>query len=124
MPAMKSRQNGPAARRWRALSVLAGVRRCGDNHGLRSCAHLQFRECLLERLSEPAHDLADLFLRNDEGRRDHHEIAIRAIGLANVRPHGDTGVERGIGESFGKLRRAWEWGAARLVFDKFDASEE
>src|SRR3989442_13064298 len=121
---MTWRRSGPAARQSREPWDLVAVRRCADSPGPRSYPSLQRGERLLESPGEPAHDLADLFICNDEGWSDHHEIAVGAVGVPHIGPHSEAGVECGIGKSLGKFCLAWQRGAAGFVFHEFDAGEE
>src|SRR4026208_2222210 len=50
-------------------------------HRLKGASHHVF-----EGAAEPGHDLVDLRLGNDEGRRQHDEVAVDAIGLPRGRP--------------------------------------
>src|SRR3989442_1008485 len=78
----------------------------------------------LQRPREPLHDLVDLLLRDDERRRYHHEIAVHAVGVTDVRPDDEPRVLCGLGERLRELRGAREGGPRVLVFDELDPREQ
>src|SRR2546425_1242467 len=78
----------------------------------------------IQRHREPLYDLVDLLLRDDERRRYHHEIAVHAVGVTDVRPDDEPRVLCGLGEHLRELRGAREGGPRDLVFDELDPREQ
>src|SRR5438034_1268034 len=65
-----------------------------------------------------------LVLRDNEGRRDHHEVAIGPVRVAHIRPQDEPLALRRFDERLRELRSPRERRARLLVFHEFDASEE
>src|SRR5213078_149884 len=91
---------------------------------LLSYASLQPGSGLLEGHGQPTHDLLDFLLRDDEGGSHHDQVAVRAVGLADVGPDGQPRGERRVRKSLREFYRPRERDPSRLVFHEFDAGEE
>src|SRR6266550_4298890 len=78
----------------------------------------------LQCLRKSAHDLVDLLLGHDERRRDHHEVAVRPVGVPHVGPHYQPRLLRGLGERLGEMCGAWQQRARRLVLHELDPGEQ
>src|SRR5207249_4891070 len=88
------------------------------------CADTLTPQRSLQCLPKPAHDLVDFLLRDNERRRDHHEVAIRPIGVPHVGPHHQSRLLCRLGERLGEVRRARERRAGFFVLDELDPGEQ
>src|SRR2546427_3907595 len=55
-----------------------------------------FRSRVLQGARQQCHDFVDLAFGDDERRRDQHEVAVDAVGVTDVGPHGEPRLERGV----------------------------
>src|SRR4051812_37375268 len=81
-------------------------------------------QSLLEGDLEPGDELVDLALGYRERGRDHDEVAVHAVGVADVGPDDEAGVEGGGDERLRELERARERSFAGLVGDELDAGQK
>src|SRR5918999_5790607 len=78
----------------------------------------------LHRLTESRDYLIDLALADHIRRRQHHQITVPSIRLANVRPYDEPGLERRRGERLGDVGRAREGRPGVAVLDELDTGEK
>ena len=77
-----------------------------------------------KRRLKPSYNLVDLFFGYDEWRREHDQVAVNPIGVPRVRPHHQSGVERGLRELLREFLRPRERLPRCRVLDELDAGQQ
>src|SRR6185295_6105735 len=81
-----------------------------------SRSHRKVLDRLPDGDGETVDDLIELLLGDDERRREQNEVAVRSIGMADVRPDDEMRVERDARHRLREVNRAGEGNArGRIV---------
>jgi len=79
---------------------------------------------LYQRGFEPVDKPGGLLIADDERRGDHHQVAVGAVGVADVRPEDESPFERFSDEGLNVLLLPREGRLLLFVPDEFDSEEK